>query len=98
MLDAMQAGAPLAATEVERELLEICQLLPMPDKALKPDDNLFELGTSSLTLAQIYEKRVSAAAFTRATPRGHRFLRLPDGAHHGRVPRRKLTAEALMLG
>jgi acyl-CoA synthetase (AMP-forming)/AMP-acid ligase II len=59
VLDAMQAGAPLAATEVERELLEICQHL-MPDKALKPDDNLFELGTSSLTLAQIYE-RVEAA-------------------------------------
>ncbi len=28
----------------------------MPGRKLTPDDNLFELGTGSLTLAQIYEK------------------------------------------
>jgi len=54
-LDAAQAAAPIVASEVERELLDICQHL-MPDKVLKLDDNLFELGTSSLTLAQIYER------------------------------------------
>jgi acyl-CoA synthetase (AMP-forming)/AMP-acid ligase II len=57
-LDAL-VGDAQAASAVERELLEICQHL-MPDKVLKPEDNLFELGTSSLTLAQIYE-RVEAA-------------------------------------
>ena len=39
---------------LERTLLEICQTL-LPDQKIGPDDNLFELGTSSLTLAQIYE-------------------------------------------
>ena len=36
-------------------LLAICQAA-MPSRKLTPDDNLFELGTGSLTLAQIYEK------------------------------------------
>ena len=40
---------------VEATLLAICQAA-MPKLRLSPDDNLFELGTGSLTLAQIYEK------------------------------------------
>ena len=40
---------------VEHALLEICQAL-LPDRRLAADDNLFEIGTSSLTLAQIYER------------------------------------------
>jgi acyl-CoA synthetase (AMP-forming)/AMP-acid ligase II len=40
---------------VEATLLAICQAA-MPARKLTPDDNLFELGTGSLTLAQIYEK------------------------------------------
>ncbi len=36
-------------------LLAICQAA-LPNRTLSPDDNLFELGTGSLTLAQIYEK------------------------------------------
>jgi acyl-CoA synthetase (AMP-forming)/AMP-acid ligase II len=44
-----------AASQVERELLGICQAL-LPNRALDADDNLFEIGTSSLTLAQIYER------------------------------------------
>lgn len=44
------AGDPL-----ERSLLEICQSF-LRDRTMTPDDNIFELGTSSLTLAQIYER------------------------------------------
>lgn len=40
---------------VEHALLEICQAL-LPNRRLAADDNLFEIGTSSLTLAQIYER------------------------------------------
>ncbi|MEP7063637.1 MAG: non-ribosomal peptide synthetase [Betaproteobacteria bacterium] len=40
---------------VERSLLEICQSL-LPNRRLHADDNLFEIGTSSLALAQIYER------------------------------------------
>ena len=39
---------------VEQALLAICQAA-MPGRTLAPDDNLFELGTGSLTLALIYE-------------------------------------------
>ena len=42
-------------TVLERALLEICQSF-LPDREVGPDDNIFELGTSSLTLAQIYER------------------------------------------
>ena len=45
----------LAKDRVEETLLAICQA-EMPGRKLAPDDNLFELGTGSLTLAQIYEK------------------------------------------
>ena len=41
--------------DVEQRLLAICQAA-MPSRKLAPDDNLFEMGTGSLTLAQIYEK------------------------------------------
>jgi acyl-CoA synthetase (AMP-forming)/AMP-acid ligase II len=41
--------------ELEQSLLAICQAA-LPGQKLGIDDNLFELGTGSLTLAQIYEK------------------------------------------
>jgi acyl-CoA synthetase (AMP-forming)/AMP-acid ligase II len=47
------AGGTLGA--LEQTLLAICQGA-LPNRKLSPDDNLFELGTGSLTLAQIYEK------------------------------------------
>ena len=51
------AAAPetAAANALEQTLLAICQAA-LPDRRLAPDDNLFEIGTGSLTLAQIYEK------------------------------------------
>jgi hypothetical protein len=52
---ASTAGGSAALGDVEKTLLAICQAA-LPGKALSPDDNLFELGTGSLTLAQIYEK------------------------------------------
>jgi acyl-CoA synthetase (AMP-forming)/AMP-acid ligase II len=60
-LAALESGAPSrgAGSEIERQLLGICQAL-LPKRVLAADDNLFEIGTSSLTLAQIYE-RVDAA-------------------------------------
>jgi acyl-CoA synthetase (AMP-forming)/AMP-acid ligase II len=48
-----RAGA--GAGGVEATLLAICQAA-LPSRKLTPDDNLFEMGTGSLTLAQIYEK------------------------------------------
>ena len=50
-----QGQDPAAQGSVEATLLAICQAA-MPKVRLSPDDNLFELGTGSLTLAQIYEK------------------------------------------
>ena len=47
--------AGIAVGDLEQALLEICQAA-LPNHKLSPDDNLFELGTGSLTLAQIYEK------------------------------------------
>ena len=44
-----------AQGDIERTLKEICDEL-LKDKAIGRDDNIFELGTSSLTLAQIYER------------------------------------------
>jgi acyl-CoA synthetase (AMP-forming)/AMP-acid ligase II len=41
--------------EIERNLKAICDEL-LKDKAIGLNDNIFELGTSSLTLAQIYER------------------------------------------
>jgi len=54
-----QPGPAADASAVERRLLEICQSL-LPARKLAAEDNLFEIGTSSLALAQIYE-RVDAA-------------------------------------
>jgi len=58
-LAALEAAQPehcgVANGRVEETLLAICQAA-MPGRKLAPDDNLFELGTGSLTLAQIYEK------------------------------------------
>ncbi|MEO8347034.1 MAG: non-ribosomal peptide synthetase [Betaproteobacteria bacterium] len=57
-INAMPAEAPEpenASGGVEATLLAICQAA-MPKHKLAPDDNLFEIGTGSLTLAQIYEK------------------------------------------
>ncbi len=48
-------GDGIAVNSLEESLLAICQAA-MPTRTLSPDDNLFELGTGSLTLAQIYEK------------------------------------------
>ncbi len=48
-------GDGAAGSNLEESLLAICQAA-MPSRKLSPDDNLFELGTGSLTLAQIYEK------------------------------------------
>jgi hypothetical protein len=48
-------GHGIAGNSLEESLLAICQAA-MPTRKLTPDDNLFELGTGSLTLAQIYEK------------------------------------------
>ena len=49
------SAAPGPAGDLEQTLLAICQAA-LPNRTLSPDDNLFELGTGSLTLAQIYEK------------------------------------------
>jgi hypothetical protein len=56
-LDALDAGpsSSSAVSDLEQTLLAICQA-SLPNRRLSPDDNLFELGTGSLTLAQIYEK------------------------------------------
>lgn len=50
-------GAPEngATTALEHTLLAICRAA-IPDRQVGADDNLLELGTGSLTLAQIYEK------------------------------------------
>jgi hypothetical protein len=49
------SAAAGAAGDLEQTLLAICQAA-LPNRTLSPEDNLFELGTGSLTLAQIYEK------------------------------------------
>ena len=58
-LEALDAAHPdqdgRARNQIEESLLAICQAA-IPGHPLTPDDNLFELGTGSLTLAQIYEK------------------------------------------
>jgi acyl-CoA synthetase (AMP-forming)/AMP-acid ligase II len=55
-LDALDASASSSAvTDLEQTLLAICQAA-LPNRKLSADDNLFELGTGSLTLAQIYER------------------------------------------
>jgi hypothetical protein len=46
---------PEAHSEVERNLKEICDSF-LTDRPIGVHDNIFELGTSSLTLAQIYQR------------------------------------------
>jgi acyl-CoA synthetase (AMP-forming)/AMP-acid ligase II len=53
--DPASAPGAAAATDLEQALLSICQTA-LPNRTIAPDDNLFEIGTGSLTLAQIYEK------------------------------------------
>ena len=58
-LERLDAAAGVSSTtpagSIEATLLAICQAA-LPQRKLSADDNLFELGTGSLTLAQIYEK------------------------------------------
>ena len=58
-ISAQRADVPAPVDDgrsgIEAALLAICQAA-MPSRKLAPDDNLFEIGTGSLTLAQIYEK------------------------------------------
>ena len=53
--ESTDSAAAVAAGDLEQTLLAICQAA-LPNRTLSPEDNLFELGTGSLTLAQIYEK------------------------------------------
>ena len=53
--ESVGAAATGAAGDLEQTLLGICQAA-LPSRTLSPEDNLFEIGTGSLTLAQIYEK------------------------------------------
>jgi hypothetical protein len=48
-------AVPEAHSEVERNLKEICDSF-LTDRPIGVHDNIFELGTSSLTLAQIYQR------------------------------------------
>lgn len=48
--DTLAAGSP-----IERQLLEICQAV-VSNQKINLQDNIFEMGTSSLKLAQIHEK------------------------------------------
>ena len=48
-------AAPETHSEVERNLKQICDVF-LKDKPIGVHDNIFELGTSSLTLAQIYQR------------------------------------------
>jgi acyl-CoA synthetase (AMP-forming)/AMP-acid ligase II len=58
-LHELAAAAPGAASEahseIEKNLKEICDAF-LNDKPIGVHDNIFELGTSSLTLAQIYQR------------------------------------------
>jgi acyl carrier protein len=55
-LAAASAGAESdASTEIENTLKEICDSF-LKDKPIGVHDNIFEFGTSSLTLAQIYQR------------------------------------------
>jgi acyl carrier protein len=55
LLAESSAPALPARTRIERELKEICDSF-LKDKPLGVNDNIFVLGTSSLTLAQIYQR------------------------------------------
>lgn len=53
--EASQESAGTSTDSVERELLTICNEL-IADKQISSQDNFFEIGTNSLTLAQIHER------------------------------------------
>ncbi len=44
-----------AGSDVERQLLDVCQQV-FPDREIRPDQNLFELGADSLLLVNIHEE------------------------------------------
>ncbi|HEY5558965.1 MAG TPA: phosphopantetheine-binding protein, partial [Steroidobacteraceae bacterium] len=52
---AMQAPGGTSADRLEARLQEIVDEL-LPGKRVQPDDNLFEIGVSSMTLVQIHER------------------------------------------
>jgi len=52
---AMQAPGGASADRLEARLQEIVDEL-LPGKRVQPDDNLFEIGVSSMTLVQIHER------------------------------------------
>jgi acyl-CoA synthetase (AMP-forming)/AMP-acid ligase II len=52
--DGPSVGAGLTGNELERRLLAICEAA-LPGKSIGVDDNLFELGASSLKLIEIHE-------------------------------------------
>ena len=55
LTSAASGSASEAHSEVEKNLKEICDAF-LADKPIGVHDNIFELGTSSLTLAQIYQR------------------------------------------
>jgi len=48
-------GSASAGSDVGRQLLDVCRQV-FPDKNIKPDQNLFELGADSLMLVKIHEE------------------------------------------
>jgi acyl-CoA synthetase (AMP-forming)/AMP-acid ligase II/acyl carrier protein len=52
--EGQHGGAALTGSELERRLLGICEAA-LPGKSIGIDDNLFELGASSLKLIEIHE-------------------------------------------
>ena len=48
-------GSASAGSDVARQLLDVCRQV-FPDKNIKPDQNLFELGADSLMLVKIHEE------------------------------------------
>ena len=54
--NAGSAAALAAATATSSRRCSPSARRRFPNRTLSPEDNLFELGTGSLTLAQIYEK------------------------------------------
>jgi len=49
------AGSPSTGNDVGQQLIEVCRQV-FPDRDIKPDQNLFELGADSLMLVKIHEE------------------------------------------